>query len=150
MRYYITFLVLGFSLLTKAQTKIGFEYDTSGNQIRRYLCVNCLPSTGKTADVKEIDSLEEKDLQKFFSEDVISYYPNPVREELYIKWELSNDNAVSSIQISNINGQILKKLSNLQQLNTQNLAFGEYASGIYLIVLNYSNGKQKTIKIIKQ
>ncbi|WP_254921208.1 T9SS type A sorting domain-containing protein [Flavobacterium sp. ov086] len=142
--------MLGFSLLTKAQTKIGFEYDTAGNQIRRYLCVNCPPSTGKTADVKEIDSLEEKDLQKFFSEDVISYYPNPVKEELYLKWELLNNNTISSIQVSNMNGQILKKISNLQQLNTQNLAFGEYASGLYLVVLNYSNGEQKTIKIIKR
>ncbi|WP_099711343.1 T9SS type A sorting domain-containing protein [Flavobacterium sp. 9] len=142
--------MLGFSILTKAQTKIGFEYDTAGNQIRRFLCVNCLPSTGKTADVKEIDSLQEKDLQKFFSEDVISYYPNPVKEELYLKWQLSDDNVMSSIEVINMNGQILKRMSNLEQLTTQNLAFGAYSSGIYLIVLNYSNGKQKTIKIMKQ
>ncbi|RUT71682.1 T9SS C-terminal target domain-containing protein [Flavobacterium cupreum] len=151
MKHYITLFVLGFSLLTNAQTnKIGFDYDAAGNQIKRYLCINCRTTTEKTTDVKEIDSLTEKDLQKFYSEDVISYYPNPVKEELYLKWEFSSDNTVSSIHVNNINGQVLKAVSNLQQLTTQTLAFAPYPSGLYLVVLNYSNGRQKTIKIIKK
>ena len=48
---------------------------------------------------------KEEDLLKFSPEDVISYYPNPVREELYLKWELVNENKVSSIEVFSINSK---------------------------------------------
>lgn len=60
-----------FNLNKSANNKIGFDYDVAGNQIKRYLCINCLTTTEKTADVKQIDSFEKKDLQKFYSKDVI-------------------------------------------------------------------------------
>lgn len=151
MKKIITLILLGITIISNAQQKIIFSYDAAGNQIRRELCLTgCDPLAKPTKEVKEIEALAEEDLLKFSPEDVFSYYPNPVREELYLKWELTNDNAISSIQVSNLNGQILKRLSNLERLSTQNIPFGEYPSGIYLIVLNYSNGQQKTIKIIKR
>lgn len=151
MKYYIALFILSFSVSVKAQTdKIVFEYDTAGNQVRRYLCINCPSSTGKTISTERIEKLEEDDLQKFYKEDVISYYPNPVKEELFIKWELLNDNVVSSIQIFNVNGQVLYTAANLQKTNSKTFEFNHYPSGIYLIVLNYNNNEQKTIKIVKQ
>lgn len=151
MKKIITLIVFGITIFSNAQQKIVFTYDAAGNQIRRELCISGCTSSAKPAtEIKEIEALVEEDLLKFSQEDVISYYPNPVREELYLKWELTNDSAISSIQITNMNGQILKKFSNLQRLTNQNIAFAEYPSGIYLVVMNYSNGQQKTIKIIKQ
>ena len=151
MRKIFTLILFAAFGLSNAQTtEIRFDYDSAGNQVKRSLCINCPATTGKKVDTKETAVLEEKDLQKFFAEDVISYYPNPVKEELYLKWELTNDTAISSIQLNNMSGQVLKTLPNLQQLNTLTLAFGAYPSGLYLIVLNYSNGQQKTIKIIRQ
>jgi hypothetical protein len=151
MKKIITLVLFGISIFSNAQQKISFAYDAAGNQIRRELCLSgCDPLAKSEKEVKEIEALTDEDLLKFTPGDFISYYPNPVREELYLKWESTDDNAISFIQVSNLNGQILKRLSNLERLTTQNIPFGAYPSGIYLIVLNYSNGQQKTIKIIKK
>ena len=69
----------------------------------------------------EVEQLKEEDLLKFSPEDVISYYPNPVREELYLKWELTKENKVSSIEVFSINGQRVNVYSNLEKENTKKL-----------------------------
>ena len=77
LSFFFTFLSFG------QVPKIVFEYDAAGNQIQRYICPSCNAKLNQ--DVKEIAELKEEDLQKFFPEDVISYYPNPVKEQLYLK-----------------------------------------------------------------
>ena len=94
-------LILTLLLLTiigvKAQVpKIHFDYDDFGNQIRRELCANC-PLRISNQPQKEISEIKQEDLQKFSSQDVISYYPNPVKEELYLKWDLIKNNTVNQI-----------------------------------------------------
>lgn len=149
MKNYLLLLFLGFSLFIKAQDKITFDYDNAGNQIKRELCLSCSNPNYKTKFIKEVTALQEEDLQKFFPEDMISYYPNPVKEELYLKWELANENTVSSLHVYNINGKTLQSFMNLEKLNTQIIPFQNYPTGVYLIVLLYSNGEQKTVKIVK-
>ncbi len=129
--------------------KISFQYDNAGNQIQRLWCSSC-PARVSNEVPKEISKLKEEDLQKFFPEDVISYYPNPVKEELYLKWELINENKVTSIQVYALNGQIVKDISKLESTNNQTVIFQDYPKGIYLLQLNYTNGDEKTIKIIKE
>ena len=129
--------------------KIRFEYDASGNQILRKWCTNCL-SRESTEEYKEILSLQDTDLQKFFSEDVISYYPNPVKEELYLKWNLINNNAVSTIEIYSFGGQLLSSLSSLEKEASKLISFQNYPVGSFLVLLHYTNGDQKSITIIKQ
>jgi hypothetical protein len=135
-------------MLSQAQTKIKFSYDTAGNQTSRILCVDCPPETGK--QIKEIEALTDEDLEKFSEEDVISYYPNPVKEELYLKWELTDDNYVTSIQVISMAGQVLSTYQGTKINNTQNILFQSYPSGVYVVLLNYKSGDPKTIKIIKQ
>jgi hypothetical protein len=149
MKNYLIGLLLGFTFIAKAQNKIVFEYDDAGNQKTRYLCLSCPATTGKKANPKEIAALKEEDLQKFSPEDVISYYPNPVKEELYLKWELVANKAVSSILLYGINGQVVKTYDHLEKSNNLNIPFFNYPTGTYLVVLLYSGGEQKTIKIVK-
>jgi hypothetical protein len=142
-------LVLGF--FSYAQQKITFNYDAAGNQILRELCLSgCSQSAKQANEVKEIAALTDDDLLKFSSEDVISYYPNPVKEELYIKWELKDNNYVNSIQIFSLTGQLLRSYQPGSQNNSQNIPFQEYPRGVYAVILHYNGGDQKTIKIIKQ
>ncbi|MFV8342564.1 T9SS type A sorting domain-containing protein [Flavobacterium sp. XS2P39] len=144
-------LLLGcFMYNAQAQDRIIFTYDNAGNQIQRSLCLNCTTSKTTSVKPKEIVALKEEDLQKFFPEDVISYYPNPVKEELYLKWELMGDDLVTSIQVYGLSGQLLKSYSGLEKNNTQNIPFQGYPSGVYAVILFYKNGEQKTIKIIKK
>ncbi|WP_111310068.1 T9SS type A sorting domain-containing protein [Confluentibacter sediminis] len=149
MKHFTLCLFLGYFILVNAQDKIKFQYDLAGNQIQRSLCINCSTSKIDNEKTKEITALEGEDLQKFSSEDVISYYPNPVKEELYLQWELIEDNYVYSIQVYGLNGQVVQTFPNLEKKNNQNIAFQMYPIGMYAVVLFYNNGEQKSIKIIK-
>lgn len=135
--------------IAQSQDKILFTYDTSGNQIRREICIMCSPTTGKQFISKEIEDLVEEDLQKISPEDLISYYPNPVKQELYIKWEFFNEKTVGSIYLYDINGRALQVINNLEKKNAVNIPFNNYPRGNYLVVLMYNGGGQKTIKIVK-
>lgn len=151
MKTLITFLLLVLYTVSNAQQKITFNYDAAGNQIVRNLCISGCSTAGKSAaEVKDIEAVTEDDLLKFSAEDVISYYPNPVKEQLYLKWEIINDNKVSSITVYGISGQVLRNFSNTENSDNQIISFEQYPRGVYLVALNYKNGEQKTIKIIKQ
>lgn len=144
MKKFLLLLLFCFSLNGIAQS-INFEYDAAGNQIKRTYQAFGKQSNGP---VKEYEDLTQTDLQKFFPEDVISYYPNPVKDELYLEWELVDDNKVLSIEIYNINGQLIKNINNLSD-NKTIISFHEYTSGTYLVNLNFATGNQKSITIIK-
>ena len=138
------------TIFSNAQQKITFNYDSAGNQIKRELCLSgCDPYAKQVKEIKEIEALTDEDLLKFSQEDVISYYPNPVREELYLKWELADNKLVSSIQVFSLTGQVLRTYETTSS-NSQNIAFQSFPSGVYLVLLYYNNGDQKSIKIIKQ
>jgi hypothetical protein len=150
MKKYLLLVFLSFSFFSIAQNKINFDYDTAGNQIKRELCLQCTDPNHKPAAAKDITDLQEEDLLKFSPEDVISYYPNPVKEELYLKWELVDNKTVSSIYLYALNGQVLKTYNNMEHSTNLNIPFLNYPSGTYLVVLLYNGGEQKTIKIVKQ
>ena len=79
MRKYYALFIFGISLIASSQTKITFNYDAAGNQIKRELCITC--TSRKTEDIpKEIEALVDDDLLKFTSNDIITYYPNPLKE----------------------------------------------------------------------
>jgi len=147
MRKYLLILLLS-GVFANAQSKVTFSYDAAGNQISRILCINC---AGKTVEeVKEIEAIVESDLEKFSEEDLFSYYPNPVKEELYLQWQLSQENYVTSVSVYSMAGQVLRKYSGSSRTNSLNLPFQEYPSGVYIVLVTYKNGDDKSIKIIKQ
>jgi hypothetical protein len=127
---------------------LRFEYDAAGNQIQREWCPFCSSRNAQEIH-KEVTDLEDSDLEKFFPEDVISYYPNPVKEELYIKWDLINDNKVLNLDVLNLNGQLVKSFKEGLNQNSFVISFRDYPNGVYFLNLVYSNGDQKSIKIIK-
>lgn len=145
MKKLLLLLLFCYSLNGLAQ-KITFDYDSMGNQITRtYYAIGNKMSQ---ENIKEYNDIVDNDLQKFHPEDVISYYPNPVKEELYLQWELVNDDKVLSIDIYDINGQLIKNINKLSE-NKTIISFQEFTVGTYLVNLNYATGNQKSIKIIK-
>jgi hypothetical protein len=148
MKKLLFLTVLWVTISSYSQNKLVFEYDIAGNQIKRSLCINCDPATGKIA--KEIADLKTEDLQKFSPSDVLFYYPNPVQEQLYLSWELIDNVKVASIQIVSLNGQSIQTITKLESKNNHTLSFLPYPRGVYTVVLEYTNGDQKVIKIIKQ
>lgn len=151
MKKIFTLFFFGMLLFTKAQNKLKFTYDPiTGSQITRELCFGCPNVSKPSKDIKEIEAVTEEDLQKFSPGDIISYYPNPVKEELYLRWEVIDQNTISSIQVYSVNGQVIRNYSGNAVSNSVTIPFQGYSSGIYLVQLNYAKGDQKTIKIIKQ
>jgi hypothetical protein len=147
MNRLIILLLILCSIVCNAQNKILFSYDSAGNQVKRELCINCT-LLGKIA--KDSKTLTNDDLIKSEVSDQISYYPNPVKQELYLRWDLSKDTTVSSIELYSLTGQLLQSFKNKTEINLQTIPFESYPRGVYAIVLVYNNGEQKTIKIIKQ
>jgi hypothetical protein len=135
--------------VTISKHLLAFEYDMAGNQVHRFVKMNTPSGPTIKSTTAAIAAVNETELLKFFPEDVISYYPNPVKEELFLKWELINDNAVHDIQVLSLSGQLMQTFSNLQNSTTQNIPFQIYPNGVYLVVLNYKDGNQKSIKIVK-
>ena len=148
MKNFLIINILLVCLNSFSQQVIHFEYDNAGNQIVREFCTGCsLRQTNET--IKEISLLKEEDLLKFFPEDTISYYLNPVKEGLYLKWNLSSNNEVKNITIVSIQGQFIKETDNLEKHNNYLLLFQDFPTGLYLVNLNYKSGEVKSIKIIK-
>lgn len=132
--------------------RLHFNYDSAGNQTKRYL--NLESFTARTAVntkiYKESAELDEEDLLKFSKEDTFSYYPNPVKEQLYLTWELINGNKLMSISIFSFAGQHLKTISNLENIKSTTISFADLSAGSYLVYLNYKNGDKESITILKQ
>lgn len=126
---------------------VVFDYDNAGNQVKRYLINIGNKQTPKP--VKEIKDIVEADLIKADIYDDLKYYPNPVKEELFLKWESSDGTTVKSMSLYSLNGQLIKTVTDLEQFNTYTFPFQQLPQAIYSLVLNYSNGEKKSLKIIK-
>ncbi len=143
-----SFLIINSFLYSQTIDHILFEYDTAGNQIKRYtIDINA----GRPANeiIKEIKDITNDDLISSDIYDDISYYPNPVKEILFVKWENKNNEFVNSVNLYSLSGQSVKIYTNLKGLDTLNVPFDNLPQGLYTLMLEYSNGKQKTLKIIK-
>jgi hypothetical protein len=142
---------LGITNFVSAQNDmIKFTYDGAGNQVQRILCINCLSAKNANDSIKEVSVMQEEDLQKFTPNDNISYYPNPVKQELYLQWDLIDGTQISSISIYDLNGRLLQSLNDVSKVSNKNISFQNYPRGVYAVVLNYNNAEQKSIKIIKE
>jgi hypothetical protein len=148
MKLRVLILFLFYGCVTLAQDKITFSYDVAGNQIRRYICIGCTPAIEKQALTPE--TLTEADLIKSDVSDQISYYPNPVREELYVKWTFVDDKKIENISVYNMNGALLQQFTHFNADNLQTIPFSSYPEGMYEVVLTYSNGEKKSLKIVKK
>lgn len=147
MKKYLLLCFLGYSIVSIAQSnKITFDYDAAGNQIKRELCINCITNKSYKSE-KEILT---EDYIKTDISDQISYYPNPVREELYLKWELAQEKTVTNIFVYSIGGQLVHSFQNTQTNNLQTISFINLPEGIYLLQMRFSDGMEKTLKIIKK
>lgn len=127
-------------------SKLLFSYDTAGNQIARTLCVNCPIGSGRYAKSPEIKTPEIETVVL----DKVTFYPNPVAEELNVKWELIDNKTVENIAVYDLNGALMQIYSDLKNDNLKVLPFGIYPSGMYIVSLTYSDGEQKSLQVIKK
>ncbi len=139
-----TFKFYGQQPQVQPEGVLAFEYDAAGNQIlRKYTKI-----AGKHSS-KSIKEVTKNLITSDIYND-IKYYPNPVQNELYIKWENLKTITVEEIQILNSFGQIVFSCQNLKLENSYTVDFKNYSTGYYNVVLLYSNNTKKNLKIIKE
>ena len=130
------------------QGKIMFSYDEAGNQTSRfYILISNRSSNAANTDVKK---LKDDDL---FTSDVsekIKYFPNPVKEELFVQWTNDAEKSVQTITLYNSAGMQLQVFKISETENTSTINFKDLPSGFYSVELFYTNGDQKNLKVIKQ
>ncbi len=143
----LTFFIFSVSF---GQNKIRFDYDDAGNQTRRYICPNCNNRKAKDADYKNAETIADSDLIQDDLYNQISYYPNPVREELYVKWQNTPSLQVETIELYALTGQFIKSFKDVKNTTLATIGFQSYPEGLYNLILVYNNGDRKTLKIVKK
>ena len=151
MKPFLIFSFLFLSIIANSQSanRIKFSYDSAGNQERRFICL-CSAKTSNDSIYKTIETIVEDDLIKDTQFEQISYYPNPVREELYVKWTNNIDNPVIALELYSLTGQLLRSYDNLKDVEKTSVAFQNYPLGYYNLLLVYADGDRKLLKIVKQ
>lgn len=145
MKFLLLALLCGFACMGQ---KIRFEYDGSGSQKLRTYCINCASRMADPAP--DPSTLKDEELARFEPDDAFSYYPNPVREELYLRWTTAEGRpSVKSLDVFSVSGQRLRSIPDIAG-NEQSISFLDYPAGMYLIALRYSDGSERTIRIVKQ
>lgn len=131
---------------------LSFSYDTAGNQTRRTFLYLAPPTPRlNNAPIPPLakEALVDKLLPTDLYED-ISYYPNPIKSELYLQWVESASNDLQTIELYNLNGKLLNSFPNQSNQDHTVLNFENYPVGYYNLLLRYSNEAPKTLKIVKQ
>lgn len=129
---------------------IKFLYDDAGNQISRqfiYIASGIFRPSNNTIPPEPIakEKLVESDL---FAD--ILYYPNPVVSELFVKWKNSDLDFVDHIELYSLSGQKIKYISDIKNNQETTIDFQSLPSGYYNLLLVYSSGVAKDLKIIKK
>ncbi|WP_396190969.1 T9SS type A sorting domain-containing protein [Flavobacterium sp.] len=142
-------LLFSLSALSQNDNRIKFEYDSAGNQTRRFICL-CEAKIANDSIFKNIETLVEKDMIQDVEYEQLSFYPNPVLEELYIKWSDKTNNPIVEMQLYSMSGQLLQTKKGIKQGELTSVSFHNYATGIYNLILIRLNGERKTLKIVKE
>jgi hypothetical protein len=149
MKRTLLFLLLFISSLSFGQ-KINFSYDVAGNQTRRYISLNRVQQNSSDTIYKTPETLTKKDLIQDDLNSQISYYPNPVREELYVKWTEVDGQDMQTIELYDLAGKMIRIFPNQSAVDNAVINFESYPSGIYNLILVYANQERKSLKIMKQ
>lgn len=77
--------------------------------------------------------------------DAFSVYPNPTKDIVNVS---SYDYSINTIQITDMNGRIVKKVSN--NSNETQISLSDLSQGVYLMKITSNEGVSTTKKIVKQ
>ncbi len=120
-------------------------YDVSGNQIERFICINCTTNRPAVSN-NEIGNELSKE---FFELDNLKFYPNPVEEDLQIDFNETSKN-IANISVYNLSGQLLNKYDNLNNQLTITIPFINVPQGLYIVNITFNNGEVIDLKIQKK
>jgi Secretion system C-terminal sorting domain len=127
-------LTLNWAALTAVEIDFGWGTNAAFGSIDNVAVVK-VPNTN--ARVGMAEKLEEPTV-------AVSVYPNPVTDRLYIT-RLANEE-ISSLKILNLTGQVIKN----QQSTANNIEISNLTEGVYLLQVQFEDGKNVIRKFVKK
>jgi len=123
-------------------------YNTLGENSKKFGVKLIVTSPGGCVDslfldeiITVVNSITSIELNK---EVAFSYYPNPVKEKLY----LSSNEIIKTVKILNISGKVMQYLTFDNEIVC--IDFSQMKSGVYILEINGLQDSRENIKIIKQ
>lgn len=145
---YLILFLLGSSFVSVAQD-IEFTYDAAGNQTFKGVIVMSRP-----AQQEEIDEIkEEPEPSDFLTSSVapeIQYYPNPLKDRLYLQWQNTELKTVQKLELYSLTGKLISEQDLTADTEQTVIDFGFQPIGMYLIMVYYSDSTTKELKVIKK
>lgn len=136
----------------KAQSKLIFSYDASGNQNQRYYCTstNCTPPPPPPIAPLEEETTQLKPTEETIQRgtSIFTIYPNPTDGYITVSVD-SEHKGLNMIQVYDVTGRLI--MNKKVEVNTQStlLDIKKYPAGIYLMRFVHGNGHIVSKKIIK-
>lgn len=128
---------------------LSFSYDTAGNQTKRQLIyIAAKPGREDNPDAFSKDVPVAFTKSDEFAD--ISYFPNPVRQELFLRWKNVSPDYVDRMELYTSSGQLIAKINDLRAIEDKSVDFNNVPSGFYNLLLIYGSGNTKNLKIVKQ
>jgi hypothetical protein len=150
MKHIYILILSGFLSTAFGQTKISFDYDEAGNQSKRYIVLPSAKQANPEEIIQDVEALTENDLLKDDEFKDISYYPNPVKEELFVKWNNTSKKYVTQITVYAISGREVTSLKKVASSDSQSISFASLPIGLYSMILTYSDNSSRVLKVAKQ
>jgi hypothetical protein len=133
-----------------APNTLKFIYDAAGNQTNRqfvYIASGVWRQSNPVNGRAVI--LEEELIESDIYSDIL-YYPNPVLSELFLRWKNNEIEYVEKIELYSLSGQLVKTIPTVKDIQETTIDFQSLPSGYYNLVLTYTSGEEKDLKIIKK
>lgn len=122
------------------------EYCVLGVQTRSYQ-----PQTYDYSIEINRDDIRQAEIMSFeksvIQEDLFRFYPNPVKNELFV--DVLKDSENLSIDIKGVNGNLIKYYNNVSNFENLSINVSDLSPGIYFINLNSETGTIQSKKFIK-
>jgi Secretion system C-terminal sorting domain len=126
--------------------RLLFKYDEAGNQKERKLCINC-----GSARMSNPETNDESRNEEVIKDGNLTFYPNPVNEELHIDFGLSDEvKKIDKIEVYSLGGQLIKTYSDIKNQTSLIIPFNNLSQGMYLVNVVYGNGEVTDLKIQKK
>ncbi len=131
---------------TSYSQDLVFTYDAAGNQTFKGIVLSSRPASQTAIEEDEIPN----EFTALDGVPEISYYPNPVQEQLHIKWLNKPTHQAQTITVyNNVGQQIFTTDPKEDQVETT-IDFSTQPKGMYILIIGYTDGSTKDIKILKQ
>jgi hypothetical protein len=125
---------------------IEFEYDASGNRIKRKLITLRSATVKETPGEEEIDEAPEV-FTDILAQSTIHIYPNPTKGLLRVEITGDRENNPASLQVYDMSGRVLVQKSNVVSSTVIDLS--NHSAGIYILKLT-ADKESNEWKIIKE